>query len=442
MPRRARKRKEPQYRKHRSGLARVTLNGQDKYLGRFGTPESRAAYYRTMAEWEANRRQPLQGQAPKAGLTVAELILAYKEYCETYYRRTDGTATGECENIRLALRHLRELYEHLPASEFKPLNLKAIREKLMRPPKGRPMARTTINKTINRIRAVFGWAAENELVPGETWYALRAVKPLKRGRSEARETTPIQSVDARYVETILPYLSPQIAAMIRLQLLTGARPGEICLMRTMDIDRSGTVWVYRPRHHKTEHHGIDREILIGGRAQDVLAPFLKFDPEAHVFSPSDVDAWRRRRISDARKTPQSCGNRPGTNRAKRPKIQPGDRYGVHAYARAIQRACDLAYPPPAELARLKVPGGKAMRWETIGEWRGRIGEKNWEELKAYWRVTRFSPNRLRHTAAERIENEFDVTTAQIILGHQDIKSTRHYTRGNKQKARQAMEKIG
>ena len=48
----------PSYRLHKpSGQAVVTLNGKDFYLGKHGTPESRAEYDRFLAEWLAAGRQ-------------------------------------------------------------------------------------------------------------------------------------------------------------------------------------------------------------------------------------------------------------------------------------------------------------------------------------------------------------------------------------------------
>jgi len=44
----------PSYRLHKArGLAVVTLNGRDVYLGPYGSVESKAAYDRTVAEWLA-----------------------------------------------------------------------------------------------------------------------------------------------------------------------------------------------------------------------------------------------------------------------------------------------------------------------------------------------------------------------------------------------------
>jgi hypothetical protein len=57
----------PSYRLHKpSGQAVVTLKGRDFYLGRHGSPESRAEYDRLVGEWLANGRR-----LPGSGLPVA-----------------------------------------------------------------------------------------------------------------------------------------------------------------------------------------------------------------------------------------------------------------------------------------------------------------------------------------------------------------------------------
>jgi hypothetical protein len=58
--------------------------------------------------------------------------------------------------------------------------------------------------------------------------------------------------------------------MIRLQLLTGAWPGEVTSMRPCDVADG----VYRPREQQIQHHGRGRAILLGPRALEVLKPWL------------------------------------------------------------------------------------------------------------------------------------------------------------------------
>ena len=102
-------------------------------------------------------------------------------------------------------------------------------------------------------------------------------------------------VSVAVVKATLPHLTAPLAAMVKLQLLTGARPGEIASLRPRDVDRSDPAsWVYRPGSHKTEHHGRDRVIVLGPRAQKVLRPWLDRDPDMNCFRPAEAGNGRVR----------------------------------------------------------------------------------------------------------------------------------------------------
>jgi integrase len=79
-----------------------------------------------------------------------------------------------------------------------------------------------------------------------------------------------------------------IADMVRFQLLTGARPGEVCKLRPCHIDRSGDVWEFRVKGHKTEHHERSRIVFIGPEAQKILAPYLLRASSLHWLAPSGL----------------------------------------------------------------------------------------------------------------------------------------------------------
>ncbi len=135
---------------------------------------------------------------------------------------------------------------------------------------------------------------------------------------------------------------PCLWAIVELQRLTGMRSGEVVIMRGCDLDMSGKLWLYRLESHKTQHHGHERVVEIGPRAQEIIRPFLKPDLEAPLFSPADAEIERRAKLHARRKTPLSCGNRPGTNRKCKPRRVPKERYTSDSYRRAVTQACDLA----------------------------------------------------------------------------------------------------
>ena len=78
--------KVPTYCCHKaSRQAVVHLDGQDIYLGRFGTPESRERYNRIVAEWLANGRR--LSTRSRSGPTVVELCASYLLHAKEHYRR-------------------------------------------------------------------------------------------------------------------------------------------------------------------------------------------------------------------------------------------------------------------------------------------------------------------------------------------------------------------
>jgi len=83
------------------------------------------------------------------------------------------------------------------------------------------------------------------------------------------------------VDATLPHLPIIVRAMAELQQATGMRPGELCIMRPGDIDRSADVWQYEPSQHKTQNREQSRTVYIGPRAQQILRPYLLRDMSLH-----------------------------------------------------------------------------------------------------------------------------------------------------------------
>ena len=412
----------PQYRLHRSsGQALVTLAGKVHYLGKFSDSpdsESRQKYNRLLAEWFAAGRQPtaMAANAAAAGaavLSVEQLIATFWVHAQRYYCDRDGKPTSELKNLRYDLRILRRLFGKTPATEFGPRSLKAIQSEMVRT----GVTRRSINRRINRIRHVFTWGVAEELIPPALVHGLKCVKGLKKGRTDAIEADEVKAVSEAVARATIAAAGRVLATMIELQLLTGMRSGELIIMRTADVDRSGTVWTYAPSRHKTEHHGHARTVFLGARAQQILTPMLKLETRAYVFSPAEAEAERRAALAAGRKTPLSCGNRAGTNRSRSPKRTPGERYTVTSYCRAVQTACAKAFPVPAEMTSP-------------------------DEVRAWSKAHRFHPHQLRHTAGTRFGRDGGAETARVLLGHRDIKTTQIYAEIDDARAREFILKIG
>jgi site-specific recombinase XerD len=373
-----------------------------------------------IAEWLSNGRT-IAGPASSGGsdITINELFLAFESWAEGYYRK-GGVVTGEVTNIRYGIRTIRELYWDTLAREFGPLQLKAVRQAILET----GICRNEINRRTRIIVRAFKWAVAEAMIPPSVHHGLQAISGLRRGRSDARETEPVKPVPDAIVDAVQPYVPRQVWAMVALERLTGMRPGEVTAMRTLDINTAGSIWEYRPDSHKTEHHGKDRVIFLGPKAQEVLRPWLRTDLGAYLFQPKEAEAERRVIQRADRKSRVQPSQR--DRRKRRPKKTPGERYTAGSYRQAIERACDRAFLHPT----LKdIPKRKLTADQRA-------------ELKNWRKSHRWHSNRLRHNAATRLRREFGLDVARAVLGHSSPVVTEVYAELDGAKAAEAMSKIG
>jgi integrase len=377
----------PSYRRHKArNLAVVTLNGVDFYLGRYGSPESKAEYDRVVNEWLARGRRP----PPKGDgrLLVKELILGYHSHLAE-------TSPDLADKVIQALRLVRETYGETPAEEFGPVAFKAIRLGMVRA--GRSI--TTIRDRMGVIRRMVAWAVESELMPADALQRIQAVAGLRAGRDGVKPRKKVGPAPEADIQAILPHVGPVVRAMVELQSLTGMRPQEIRLCRTGWIDRSDAeLWIYRPVRHKTADLGRVREIPLGPRAQEVLKPWLKADPDLPLFSPAESRAAFLADQRARRKTKVQPSQ--VDRKQKDPKRKPGTMYTRDSYKLAIERGCRKAG------------------------------------------VARFTPNQIRHTYATRIRREYGLEAAQVLLGHSKADVTQIYAERNLTLASEIAKQIG
>jgi integrase len=412
----------PKYSHHRgTNQAVVSVNGRRVYLGPYGSASSHEKYRAILQEWQRLRHQaaaPRRIRQPEAdadtvansitpatlrarrsaGLPVTcdELILVYRRHAHEYYRKA-GVVTREAELIDEVAKFLRQRHGRLQLESFGPVALDELRDAMI---EELDWSRTHINKQVRRIVAMFTWAAEKELVTPTVPLALKALAGLKKGRCRARETKGVECVSDADVDATLPHLPLVIADMVRLQRLTGARPSEVCMLRPRDLNRSSDVWLYAPDSHKTEHHDKSRVVAIGPQAQEILKPYLARRADRYCFSPSESERRRRAQATAARKTPLSCGNNVGSNRVLARSVFAADHYTSASYRRAIHRVC----------------------------------EKH--------RISKWAPNRLRHTAATEIRKQFGLEAAQVVCGHQRADVTQIYAERDLTLAIQVAREVG
>jgi integrase len=418
----------PQVRLHkRSGNGRVTVGGREVYVGRYGSPEARERYLELMVEHgylpataipaaKPAEPEPLPLPAGNedvpAGLTLGELCQMYLVHLEPL--RPKGKPCSGWNRALAAVRAMRPLAT-MPAAKFGTRAFLDVRQRLVetpryvqdrKPPKvgkrGRRkpaeppapprapvlLSRRWVNDVMQAVRAMFDWAVLHELVPDDRAAALRVVKRLKAGESQARETPPRKPVKRAVLLATLPYLTAEVADLVLFIRWTGCRPSEAMGMRWCRIrDRDKPVWRYVPRRHKTSHRGKQRHIPIGPKARAIIeAHAVGRDPRDFVFTPQR--SLRRVEPVD------------GVLPMKQAKASPlvGERFTKDALRIAVRRAVDRANKARAKVGEPPLP---------------------------HW-----TPYQLRYLRLREIRKRGGLEATQATAGHSDAVMTDHYAPAN------------
>lgn len=280
---------QPAYQYHVSGQAKVRLGGSDFYLGKHGTPESYAKYYALLAEYNANGRVP-PVREKKLEIDLADSPILVKHVIADFRHRVlprheHSRAHYSCFVWLCDLLEAKHGSE--PVADFGPRKLEALRDGFV----ARGNCRSYANEQTGKVVKIIAHGVSRELVTPDRIVALRTLEPLKHG--QAKDNPKRSGVSLAVIRATLPHLTDTAAAMIKLQLGTAMRPSEIFQMRPCDIDRSGADWMYRPKHHKTEHHGKGKAVPIVGEAFKALAPFMFGDENELCFLTSKGTPWNK-----------------------------------------------------------------------------------------------------------------------------------------------------
>jgi integrase len=246
---------------------------------------------------------------------------------------------------------------------------------------------------INSIRTMWQWGIGREVTTEAQRQRLKEVRPLRAGRTLAKDRPKRATVTLKEFSKVTEKLTSVVADMLHVIWATAMRPSEVCRMRPFDIRRDDPdCWLYVPGSdasdvgdHKMAHLHRIRAIPLTSEVQGILKARVKsFRSKACIFNPAESLQEVVDRRSNARKTPLSCGNRPGTNRKDHPMIKPGEEYTSRSLRAALKRACKRAG------------------------------------------VERFTPYDLRRSAATRIRSKLGKEAAKLILGHVSTDTTEIY----------------
>ena len=409
--------KTPQYLHHKArNTAKVIIDGQVIYLGPYNSKESLDRYDELIRAWRARQ------DVDRFRLTVAELAVLYVErHALTHYRK-GGQSTSELKCIQLALRHLVKVHGKTRVLDFGPVALKQVRQAMV----DAGYQRKSINRHIGRIRRAFKWGVAEQLFPVATLTALETVDGLLAGRCDAPEGEPVRAISQAAIDAVEPYVSRPVWGAIRVQLLTGMRPGEVLAMRGCDLNMSGEIWEYTVTGHKTVHHGKTRTVFIGPKAQIVIREFLTTDLQAYLFRPAEGRGEYLSQFDDPEQDTQA-----------------GERYSGISYLVAIRRACERAFGMPDELRKIP-PANQSKKLKTPDARKAFLSKrKRLLRAAAEWRRAHvWSPNQLRHSAATIIRREAGLEVARCVLGHSSAVTSEIYAEADHHRARQIMAQVG
>ena len=281
----SRPRSLPKYSLHKaSGNARVKVRGREIWLGRFNSPESLARY----RELLGNLETAILSDAPSS-MTLTELLGMWWAECQQRYPNGRGKF-GSATNWRRTIRWLRESFGEVRVEQ---LSQCAVSHSLSDLAVSSKWSKTYVAMTISRIKLIANWAYAEELITHDVCERLLAVQSR-----EGLLTGPRPPVSLSVVEATLLHLPPLIAVFVRVQLLSGCRPGELVGLTRDDVDMTGEVWVARLDEHKNAHRMQERTLYFGPEAQRLLSPLvMKADP--WIFpnragtGPIDVDCVGR-----------------------------------------------------------------------------------------------------------------------------------------------------
>ena len=243
--------KTPTMKLHRTGQGYVYYQGKCRYFGKYGTKEAEAKYRQWLMDLYGNK-------VPISGTLLIDLFQSY----------ADAHPSKDLKHKLASVSDLGLLSGH-HCHEYTPLVYR--KHRAMIASNGKRCARH-VNDLMRLVQRIFCWGVSMEMVGIETYQKLNTVDPLKANevKHQSKKRQPAKRED---VERTLEELAPMPAAIVRLILYTGARPGEICGMKASEIRKDGPngTWVLRPSKHKTWHRGCNRFLVFGPKSRGIIA---------------------------------------------------------------------------------------------------------------------------------------------------------------------------
>jgi len=279
-------------------------NGKHSYPQRYldGEFESREMY-RSLQELKdelfgLNRTQPTE---KKSDAKIKDVFIAFwnrkcevRDYDHALKKRYDEK-TQSYFNFLANVGKIIKAHASRSAANYKMKDLQELRDIEIQMTTN---SRKHINKQFLKIKEMFRYAAQIDLIPAETAQQLQMFKNLTSEDKNVKGPGKIHVPTDWEVEAVLNAACPFMRTAIIVTAGTGMRAQNLEAMRWEDIDMSeeeeNGVWIYTPGSHKTQEH-MHLDITMGPQVITALKNFRDMAPIAEsgrVFSAKVLTAWR------------------------------------------------------------------------------------------------------------------------------------------------------
>jgi integrase len=225
-----------------------------------------------------NNPEQIFAPAPKGGLLIAEAVRLY------LLGPVPKMDISDQMKNKYAMKTVITLFGDMPAESLRILQIEELTKKWSTTRKrnrcykdkkreGPFFSRQYVAKLLGCVRQCWRWLALYDHVTADCaekiTLAVRAAKKI--AMQAVSPTIPVSSSDLQRTLVLLPQ---KYADMVRVQLSSGMRTGELLAMQADQIDRTNEVWSYEPPRHKNSWRGHVRKIYFGSLAQTILKPYL------------------------------------------------------------------------------------------------------------------------------------------------------------------------
>jgi integrase len=252
-------------RKSDSKKGRVTIGGFGDAKGQYKLKTARDRAITLRSEIIAGRDPALEAATIRKAETVAELLDAYLS------NHPKPTALWTIESGRKFEKDVKPLIGHVKLPDLNRQHIRAVLKRV-----ADRNAKATVNRTLAAVRRALSWAVQEDLL---------AVNPAAGIVTNIAETPKDRALSQDEIITFWQGLNDAPMGLrsriaLRLVLMTGQRPGEVCGMLKSELDLDAKTWTLpkgrtkNGKAHAVPLHRLAIELIREAMALDPDEPFL------------------------------------------------------------------------------------------------------------------------------------------------------------------------